>query len=41
MYGIKNIRPTLDRILIQLRERIDFQGGKTILMSLLRGLGFS
>ena len=41
MYGIKKIRPTLDRILIQLRERIDFRGGKTILERLLRDLGFS
>ena len=41
MYGIKKIRPTLDRILIQLRERIDFRGGKTILERSLRDLGFS
>ena len=36
MYGLKNIRPTLDRILIELRERIDFRGGKTVTMKLLR-----
>ena len=41
MYGLKKIRPTLDRILIELRERIDFRGGKTVLINLLRELGFS
>ena len=41
MYDIKKIRPTLDKILIQLRERIDFRGGNTILMRMLRELGFS
>ena len=41
MYGLKKIRPTLDRILIELRERIDFRGGKTVLIYLLRELGFS
>ena len=28
MYGLKKIRSTLDRILIELSERIDFLGGK-------------
>ena len=41
MFGLKKIRPTLDRILIELREKIDFRGAKTVLMNLLRELGFS
>ena len=41
MYGVKKIRPTLDKILVEVREKIEFRGGKTVLARLLQELGFS
>ena len=36
MYGVKKIRPTLDKIVVEVREKTEFRGGKTVLAMLLQ-----